>query len=127
MIAPVLLSGRDRAESTSSGGSDDSIKELPDSRDRPSASWADSGTVMQQPALTYHQGPSVTTIASSDDADLVPYVGYTPAPPVATRKRFRAPQKSTMLDRSVGNVSCQAPECSLTTRHSRLVCSRNRG
>lgn len=96
------MSGRDRADSASSD-SDLSVKEA--APERPSLSWADSGNVMQQPALTYHHGPSLTTIASSEGTDTVPYVGYTAAPmTTAPRKRFRAPQKSTMLDRSVGNV-----------------------
>ena len=102
VFAPTLVSGRDRADSASSD-SDISVKEA--TPERPSLSWADSGNVMQQPALTYHQGPSLTTIASSEGTDTVPYVGYTPSPmTTAPRKRFRAPQKSTMLDRSVGNV-----------------------
>ncbi|GAA5983115.1 hypothetical protein JCM10908_000162 [Rhodotorula pacifica] len=100
VFAPTLTTQRERGDSMSSG-SDDSVKEGPEQRQ--SASWADAGNVAQQPALTYHQGPSVTTIGSSDDDVSVPYVGYTAAPAVAPRKRFRAPQKSTMLDRSVGN------------------------
>lgn len=102
VFAPTLVSGRSRADSASSD-SDASLKEA--APERPSLSWADSGNVMQQPALTYHHGPSLTTIASSEGTDSVPYVGYTPSPTAtAPRKRFRAPQKSTMLDRSVGNV-----------------------
>ena len=102
VFAPTFVSGRDRADSASSD-SDVSVKEA--APERPSLSWADSGNVLQQPALTYHHGPSLTTIASSEGTDTVPYVGYTPSPmATAPRKRFRAPQKSTMLDRSVGNV-----------------------
>jgi hypothetical protein len=104
VFAPSFVTARTRSRSSSTS-SLDSAESKPDKGKGKlvdgalaGSDWADH---VAAPTLTYHRGPSVATLATGA-SDIYDY--YASIEPDPVRKRFKAPFKSQLLDREVGNV-----------------------